>query len=286
VSSLSAWRRRHQPPFACCFGTSAPTLLLLSLSAAPLPAQIDYRNLDDDRPVVSEDAYPVERYAFELLAPYQFEAEPGGGELHVVAPELAYGVIRNGQVGFKLPLGAVAEGGGTEWGLAGVRLFGLYNFNSEGPWVPGVSLRGDASLPVGSLAGEGVRVGLKAIATRSWGRTRAHLNASRGFGSEDELSAAEPLHRWSASLAVDRTFYRASLLLIAELATSQAIADARSEINASLGARWQWTPTLVLDAGVTRRLGSDIGPDFALTLGVSHAFAVRALMPLAVAGSP
>jgi hypothetical protein len=272
--------------FARHFGTLVPGLLLLFLSAAPLPAQIDYRNLDDDRPVVSEDAYPVERYAFELLAPYHFEAEAGGGELHVVAPELVYGVIRNGQVGFTLPLGAVTEGAQTEWGLAGVRLFGLYNFNSEGPWVPGVTLRADASLPLGSLAGEGVRVGLKAIATRSWGRTRAHLNASRGFGSEDQLAAAEPLHRWSASLALDRTFYRSSLLIIAELATSQAVANARSEVNASFGARWQWTPTMVLDAGVTRRLRSDIGPDFALTFGLSHSFAVRALMPIALLGAP
>ena len=43
--------------------------LLLLLRVSPAVAQIDYRNLDDDRPVVSEDAYPVERYGFELLAP-------------------------------------------------------------------------------------------------------------------------------------------------------------------------------------------------------------------------
>ena len=242
-------------------------------------AQIDYRNLDDDRPVVTEDAYPVERYAFELLAPYRYEAEADGANLHTTVPEAAYGLARNGQVGLKLPLAAVDEGTGTDWGLAGLRVFGLYNFNTETRWLPALSLRADATFPVGSLAGDGSRFALKAIATRSWGRMRAHLNLSRGFGSEDALSVAEPLNRWSGSLAVDRTFFRSSILLIAEVALSQAIQDAPTSVNASLGGRWQWTPTLVLDAGVSRRLRADTGPDIALTIGLSHAFALRGLMP-------
>lgn len=252
---------------------------LLLCFPSPAVAQIDYRNLDDDRPVLTEDAYPVERYAFELLAPYRFEAEAGGGELHTTVPEVAYGFARNAQVGLKLPFAAVNDGMGTDWGLAGIRVLALYNFNTESRWLPGLSLRADAGFPVGSLAGEDVRFAMKAIATRSWGRMRAHLNASRGFGSEDALSVAEHLNRWNASLAVDRTFFRSSILLIGEVAVSQAVRDAPTAVNASLGGRWQWTPTLVLDAGVTRRLRSDTGPDLALTVGLSHAFALRGLMP-------
>jgi hypothetical protein len=246
-----------------------------------LAAQIDYRNLDDDRPVVTEDAYPVERYAFELLAPYRFEAEADGAKLHMTVPEAAYGLARNAQIGVKLPLAVVDEGPGTDWGLAGVRVFGLYNFNTESRWLPALSLRADASFAVGSLAGDGTRFALKAIATRSWGQMRAHLNLSAGFGSDDSLSVVEPLSRWGASLAVDRTFFRSSVLLIGEIATSQAVDGAPTGVNASIGGRWQWTPTLVLDVGITRRLRSDIGPDIALTLGLSHAFAIRGFMPRA-----
>ena len=47
--------------------TAALAVGLCSSFPARVWAQIDYRNLDDDRPVVTEDAYPVERYAFELL---------------------------------------------------------------------------------------------------------------------------------------------------------------------------------------------------------------------------
>lgn len=255
----------------------AAGLLLYHLPSAS--AQIDYRNLDDDRPVVTEDAYPVERYAFELLAPYRYEAEVNGARLHTTVPEAAYGLARNAQVGLKLPLAAVDESTGTDWGLAGLRVFGLYNFNTETHWLPALSLRADATFPVGSLAGEESRFAIKAIATRSWGRMRAHLNVARGFGSEDSLSVAEPLNRWSASLAVDRTFFRSSFLLIGEVAASESVQDGPTAVNASFGARWQWTPTLVLDAGVTRRLRADTGPDIALTLGLSRAFALRALMP-------
>jgi hypothetical protein len=259
--------------------TAALAVGLCSSLLGPAWAQIDYRNLDDDRPVVSEDAYPVERYAFELLAPYRYEAEADGARLHTTVPEAAYGLARNAQVGVKLPLAALDDGTGTDWGLAGLRLFGLYNFNTESRRLPALSLRADATFPVGSLAGEGSRFALKAIATRSWGRMRAHLNVSRGFGSENGLSVAEPLNRWNAGLAVDRTFFRSSILLIGEIAASQSVQDAPTAVNASLGGRWQWTPTLVLDAGVTRRLRSDIGPDIALTVGLSHAFALRVLMP-------
>jgi hypothetical protein len=259
--------------------TAALSVGLCSSVIVPAWAQIDYRNLDDDRPVVTEDAYPVERFAFELLAPYRYEAEADGARLHTTVPEAAYGLARNAQVGVKLPLAALDDGTGTDWGLAGLRVFGLYNFNTESRWLPALSLRADASFPLGSLAGEGSRFALKAIATRSWGRMRAHLNASRGFGSEDALSVAEPLNRWNASLAVDRTFFRSSILLIGEIAASQSVRNALTAVNASLGGRWQWTPTLVLDAGVTRRLRSGTGPDVALTIGLSHAFALRALMP-------
>jgi hypothetical protein len=249
------------------------------VGATPAAAQIDYRNLDDERPAVTEDAYPIERYAFELTAPYRYESEAGGPELHTVVPEVAYGVFPNAELGLEAPFAAVDLGPDTDWGLAGLRVFGFYNFNTESPVIPALSIRSDLSFPVGSLAGEGTRFTLKGIATRTWGRTRFHLNIARGFGSEDEPAAAEPVDRWAYSLAVDGTLFRQSVLLIGEIAASEAVSGASTEVNASAGARYQLSPTLVLDAGITRRLRDDVGPDFAFTLGLSHAFAFRGLMP-------
>ncbi len=259
---------------------SLACLVILGLCAPRRgAAQVDYRNLDDDRPVATEDAYPVERYAFELLLPYRFEADVHGSDLHVTVPELTYGALPNTQVGLKLPIAVLSRPGGTVSGLAGLRLFALYNFNTEGRSLPAISLRGDLSLPVGGLGDDVARSMLKAIATRSWGATRAHLNLAWGAGGDGNLAVAKSPPRWAASLALDRAFIRRSVLLVGEVGASESRSVAPTEVNASLGLRWQWTPTLVLDAGVERRLRGDIGPDLGLTVGLSHSFAVPWLLP-------
>ncbi|HEX5385336.1 MAG TPA: hypothetical protein VFW66_01400 [Gemmatimonadales bacterium] len=249
------------------------------LSAAPARAQLDYRNLDDDRPTLIEDAYPVERYAFEFLAPYRYEHEVDGADLHLTVPELEYGFMPNAEAGIRVPFAAVRVAGNTDWGVAGTKGFVLYNLNTEGATLPALSLRTDVSLPVGSLAGDDVRASLKLIATRSWGRNRIHVNVSRGFGSEDGLARVEAIDRWTYGAALDRTLFRQSILALAEVYGRQPVASAPTEINASLGARYQLGTSTVLDAGLSRRLRSSIGPDIALTFGFSWAFAMTGFMP-------
>src|SRR4029453_3509588 len=57
-------------------------------------AQTDYYNTDAGRPIRVEDAYPTERYGFELqLAPLRLERSRGGVYNWGVEPELAYGVL-------------------------------------------------------------------------------------------------------------------------------------------------------------------------------------------------
>ncbi len=250
----------------------------LGMAAGRLSAQIDYRNLDDERPVFTEDAYPIERHAFELLVPYRYEREADGGRVHSTVLELGYGIFDNAQFGVHVPFAFVDDPARSDFGLAGVQPFLLYNFNTESRLLPALALRADLSIPVGDLGGSGTRGTVRAIATRSWGFTRLHINALRSFGPEEELSVAEPARRWTYSAAVDRTLLRQSMLLVAEIVTSRAVADAPVEVNAGVGIRWQWTPTIVLDAGVTRRL-REHGPDIGLTFGLSHAFAIRGLMP-------
>lgn len=256
-------------------------LLNVAGGARTSQAQIDYRNLDDDRPVLTEDAYPVERYAFELQLPYAYERRSTGTQLHASVLELTYGLFANGQVGLHAPIAVQNEPSETaQWGLAGLRPFALYNFNTERASLPALALRADVSLPIGALAGDNVQLTVKGIATRSWGATRMHVNASRSLGSRPgRLPAVEAANRWVYSAAVDRTLLRKSMLLLGEIAAVRAIDDADPvEWTVAVGTRYQFSPTLVVDAGLRRRLRAT-GPDIGLTLGVSHAFAVGAFMP-------
>ena len=262
---------------------AAVAALVALTMAVPAAAQIDYRNLDDDRPTLIEDAYPVERLAFEFLAPWRFSRN-GTGNVHAFVPEIEYGVFPNFQFGLKLSVaGAASADADREWGLSGLRLFGLYNFNTESAWLPALSLRTDLSLPVGSLAGEGTRATVKGIATRSWGRSRVHLNGAYTIGRDGDRAVAEVASKWWAGAAVDRTLFRRSTLVVAEIYARREETAAPLETNASLGFRYQWSPYTVVDAGVTRRLRA-AGPDLEITIGISRAFAIAGLFPAGRAG--
>lgn len=257
--------------------SAAMAVSLLLASTTEARAQIDYRNLDAGRPLETEDAYPVERYAFELVIGYEFLSEVGTGRTHVLTPELAYGATANGMVGVSLPVAAHVEAD-ADYGLAGVGAFAFYNVNTESVRLPALALRMDLALPIGGLAPDDVMLALTGIATRSWGRTRAHVNV----GALLTGGTTAPFHgpaRWKLSGAVDRTVLRRSLLIGTEVTLQGSVDNAPTEVSAALGARMQLTPTFVLDAGIERRLRTNVGPDVALTFGLSHAFAIAALMP-------
>lgn len=258
--------------------TALAVAALAACSTRATRAQTDYRNLDDDRPVLVEDAYPVERYAFELLAPYRLERGRNGSTLHAFVPELAFGILRNAQLGFKVPLVAERTAGATSWGVSGLRVFGLYNFNTESRMLPALSLRSDGYFPVGSAGGDVTRGEIKLIATRSWGHSRVHVNGAYGFGTDGVSAAVESASRWWYGVAVDRTLFRQSTLLVAEVTVRRPSDGVPTEVAASIGLRRQWTPTTVVDLGIRRRL-SDTGPEIGFTFGLSHAFAVAGLMP-------
>ncbi len=276
---------RFRPGAGVAPGLVAGLLLTASASRpAPLAAQTDFFNLDEDRPVVVEDALPVERYAFELqLAPVRVEGEPGGGTVWSVAPELAYGILRRTDVSLHLPL-ALRRGdepGGDASGFRGLELSLFHNLNAQTLSLPAFAFRGDLTLPVGGLADEHASGTVKAIATRTLvSSVRLHANAQMTLAEEAPAGAEVEATRWRAGLAVDRTWPLESLLVVGNVYVDRPLADdADARVIAGGGIRWQWSPRLAVDAGVERRVGEH-GPDWALTFGTAYAFAVRSLIPV------
>ena len=254
-------------------------------------AQTDYYNTDRGRPITVEDAYPTERYGFELqIAPLRLERARGGTYNWGLEPELTYGILPRTHLEVGVPF-AYADLGGSRRraGVAGIDISVLHNLNVETRTLPAFGLAGQVLAPVGGLAADRTYSSAKAIATRTYRWARFHVNGQYTFGStpereaEGETEAAGPgaveLSRWLAGLAIDRTFPLSSMLITGEVFARQPIdRDEDVEWNAGAGIRYQVNPYFALDAGLGRRLTGDDQSWF-VTFGLARAFAIRALMP-------
>ena len=273
---------RSRPPFVRA-AVIAGVLLAAGTAVRPLTAQTDYYNTDSGRPVRIEDAYPVERYAFELqVAPLRLERSDEGVYAWEFEPELAYGILprTNVEVGFPL---AFSERDGSEWaaGLGGVDLSVFHNLNVETAGLPAFGITADVLLPVGSFAPDRAYSSVKAIATRTFSFSRFHVNAQYTFGSTPDLEEdVGEASRWMAGVAVDKTFPLRAALLIADVYVEEPLhEDEELRWTIEAGTRYQLNPFFSLDAGIGRRLtGEDQG--WFLTVGAARAFAVRWLFPV------
>lgn len=288
-------RRAARP---LCTAPSIAWLLGAALTASGAPtllgAQTDYYNTDAGRPVLIEDAYPTERYAFELqLAPLRLERQQGGVYNWGVEPEIAYGILPRTQVEVGVPLTLVDAGGlGQEFGVAGIDLSVLHNLNVETS-IPAFGVAAEVLLPVGRFAPDRIYPSVKGIATRTFSFARVHVNGRVTFGSAPSDDARSPddepfeveaggeeLSRWIAGVAVDKVFPLRSLLLIGDLYARQPLEEeGELEWNAGAGIRRQLSPYFAVDAGVGRRLTGEDQAWF-VTFGVARAFAVRSLIPV------
>jgi hypothetical protein len=250
--------------------------------AAPLAAQTDYYNTDAGRPIQIEDAYPVERRAFEIqVAPLRLERARGGVYHWGIEPEIAFGILPRTQVELGVPLAFVDAGAtGRASGLAGVDLSVLHNLNVETA-IPALGVAAGVLLPAGNLGPDEAHASVKGIATRTFTWARFHVNAEYTFGSElaantgsDESigAGAVELSRWMAGVAVDRTFPLRSILVTAELVAREPLrADENIEWNVGAGLRYQFRPRWALDGGAGRRLAGDDRAWY-VTFGSAYAF--------------
>ena len=263
------------------FASVATFGLASVLYASPGSAQTDYYNTDAGRPVVVEDAYPVERYAFELqMAPLRMERTDDGAYHWEFEPELAYGVFRATQLeaGIHFDL-TDQEDTGRALGVGGIEIAALHNLNLETRTLPALAVATEVLLPVGPFAPEGTHAAVKAIATRTFRWMRVHLNAAYGFGkASEDTSRGEGLPQWEAGVAVDRTFPLRGALFIADVVVEQPMhAGSALEWTVEAGTRYQLDPFVAIDLGVGRRLSGDDRGWF-VTLGAARAFGIRSLI--------
>ena len=256
---------KHQ--FICLFS-------LMACLTTPAVAQTDYYNTDAGRPIRTEDAYPVERRAFELqLAPVRLERAPGGMYSWGFEPEFAFGFAPRTHIEAGFPLVIFDRpGAGTMSGLAGAEISVLHNLNVETA-LPALAIVADVLLPAGRFGPDKAYPSVKGIATKTFTWMRFHANGQYTFGeAPSTLSSGVHLSRWNAGFAADKTLPLRSLLVTAELVTEQSMDDTDPlEWSAATGVRYQLSPRLAVDAGVGARLGTEPRPWF-ITFGSAFAF--------------
>lgn len=255
---------------------AAGVVALLLTAALPAGAQTDYYNTDAGRPITTEDAYPVERRAFELqLAPLRVERASAGVYTWGIEPEIAYGILPRTHLELGFPL-AFRDGpaGARSSGLAGIEVGVLHNLNVE-TMIPALALAAEAVFPAGPLAPARTYASAKAIATKTFSWARFHVNGQYTFGeAPDPLAApgAHELSRWMGGLAVDRTMPLRSMLVTGEVVARQPMHDEDDLAwEAATGIRYQYSPRVAVDAGIGRQLtGEDRA--WSLTFGAAYAF--------------
>lgn len=158
------------------------TVVLLLFVAGPLAAQTEYHELEAGRPVGIEDAFPTARQAIELqLAPVTVEQFGNGLTRATLEPAITYGILPRTDIELFAPFifrehGETPTHGITQFGIAG-----LYNFNNESRLLPAFAVKGEIAFPAGGSPTSGTLYEGRAIATRTFGGFRVHLNV--GYSS-------------------------------------------------------------------------------------------------------
>ncbi len=227
---------------------------------------LDHDNLDPNRPVGLEDAYPIAKGEIGLESGVRFNDRRQGRTNVTYQPQILYGAFYNTQIEIQSDLftDPTTLAGSNKSG--DLRVGVLYNFNTETIVLPAFAVRVEADFPTG-VNSKGVDAQFTGILTRSFGRLRAHVNVGYTV-----LGAPQGQERPGAYRAVAAVSYplgypmRFRETVIASVYTRQSdLRGRRNYTGLEVGLRHQLTSRLVLDGG----LGTEFaGPaDRAVLLG-------------------
>ena len=237
------------------------TVCVISVNAS------DHSNLEENLPTQLEDAYPIEYGGREIQSYATYVHDREGHDLFQLGPSLEFGFAPNWQGKILIPF----EFGKGEQALQDVAIETLYNFNTDGVWLPAFALSARGDLPTGPES-SGVDPTLKFIATKGLGRTsffnQLHLNVAWTHNTDARADEREnrflAVVGWSARIDAD------TIGIIDYVHQQEREKGIASDII-ELGVRRQMTPLLTVSAGLGAGLNDD-SPDFRGTLGIQKSF--------------
>lgn len=235
---------------------------------------IDHKNLDENRPLHLQDAYPVSQGEWALEAGIGFSSHRHASDQVLLPAQLIYGALPN----FHLEVGTTffidphdVDGPRKSGDLS---FAALYNFNQETLTMPALGIKGTVTLPTG-VDSSGIDSEITGLLTKSFYRLSMHFNATYEFinGREDGERAGRYRFVLGPSYPLGAPLHTRTTIL-ADMFIEQAARHGEEEIiGAEAGVRHQLTERVVLDAGV----GSEFsGPRdrsrFFIATGLSFVF--------------
>jgi hypothetical protein len=162
---------------------------LAALSDA-LGGQTEYHDLEAGRPTRVEDAQVTPRHAVEWeMAPLQVEQFGNGLTRYQVEPALSYGILPRTEISLTAPFIFREHGVAPRHGLTGFGIGGMYTFNTETAVLPSFAVKGEVVFPAAGATTSGTLYAARALATRTLGGLRLHLNVEY---SSYHVAAAVP----------------------------------------------------------------------------------------------
>lgn len=253
----------------------AISVMLLGLFVLPLYAQVDFRNTDRGRPILIEDAYPVEFLAFELQGGIQYEKKEAEKEIGF-RPEFRFGAHKNLQIGVEMNYASLSDERTTSGGSDTI-LHALYNINQEGLRIPALTIRLDGGIPAGGLGTDHFHLTTSALATKSIEDLRFHLNLSYTIGPTALEGKGGDIPRYFYGAGFDYAWPLKFIMVMGDVAAKKPIDGKRTELVLEIGTRMQIHPKWVLDMGIGTGVLKEDGSDFVATAGLTYIFGVRSI---------
>jgi len=237
-------------------------------------AALDHDNLDPNRPIAIEDAFPVPHGEIGVEGGVLFNDRKQGKSRWIFQPQILIGAFPNTQVELSSnlmtdPTTVVGDDKSGDLSL-GV----LYELNTETVNVPAFAVRAGVGFPTG-VNSKGVDTELTGVMTRSFGRWRTHLNIGYTFLGSTQGNERSGVYRVIAAVSYPLGYpmsFRDTI--IANVFTRQSnLVGQANPTGIGVGLRHQVSSRVVFDMG----LGSEVAgpPDrsvFFSTIGLSVGF--------------
>jgi len=248
--------------------------LLLFLCCSDPAFSLDHDNLDPNRPIQMEDAFPIPHGEIAIEGGVQFHDRRQSDTQVRFQPQVIYGAFANAQLEimgdlFTDPhsLQGANKSGDLSLGL-------LYNFNTETLRLPAFAARVEVELPTG-VRSKGVDTALTGVMTRSFGRLKTHLNAEYTFVGLPQNTERSGVYRLVAAVSYPLGYPgRFRETLIVDVYTRQSdLVGGSNHTGLEVGIRHQLSPRIVLDGGIGTEVSGPSGRSAILgTIGLSIGF--------------